>query len=211
MTKQFSYVILSNMDKKPIFIAEIKTKSMFGFESKYSRNTLIDTALNYGDWISVHTDPRFGGSFDDIYLLRKETKKPILAKGFHAHNDDVRKALDLGADYVLVVDRYIFGEHDLSKHVIYEVSNLNDDKFAWGEIIKASNNYKYCYNGRNLRTGIGKKYIGDYQQYRGKCKWLCGASLINKPEDVQTYYKDCDAFIVGENLVQFCKEYKNII
>src|SRR5438552_1095911 len=123
---------------KPIFIAEIKTKCMFGFESKYSRSTLTDKALEYGDWISVHTDPRFGGSFDDIYAIPREPDKPILAKGFHSHDDDVEKAIDLGADYVLTVDRYTFPQKHRYKEmgekrgeVVCEISNLNDTRIQW--------------------------------------------------------------------------------
>lgn len=191
---------------KPIFIAEIKTKSMFGFESKYSRYALTELALKYGDWISVHTDPRFGGSFDDIYLLRKETKKPILAKGFHAHVDDVKKAFDLGADYVLTVarDDYRFNcIHNKRPNILFETNSI-DDISNFG-----ADKMKYVYNGRSLKTGIGKKYIGDYQQFRNKANWLCGASLIQRPEDVQRFYPNCDAFIVGQNLVEFCTHYKH--
>ena len=191
---------------KPIFIAEIKQKSMFNFELRYSRKTLIDNALEFGDWISVHTDPRFGGSFDDIYYLRKETNKPILAKGFHTHDDDVKKAFDLGADYVLVVDRP--SRKLLNSYlgnILFEISSLNElnelphDFLQFGKIV---------YNGRDLKTGIGKKYIGDYTEYRKKSSWLCGASLIRSVKDVGVFYPDCDAFIVGENLVEFCQEKK---
>ena len=188
--------------------------SMFGFKTKYLRNTLIDVALNYGDWISVHTDPRFGGSFDDIYFIRQKTDKPILAKGFHSHNDDVKKAFDLGADYVLVVDRYYSnpeGGINYNERVIHEISNLNGSDINWNLILNDTDDdrfYKWqpkvVYNGRSLDSGFSKKYIGDYEEYRKKAKWLCGASLIQKPEDVQNLYPDCDAFIVGEHLVEFC-------
>ena len=191
---------------KPIFIAEIKTQSMYGFQSKYHRETLIDYALQWGDWISVHTDPRFGGSFDDIYFIRKETKKPILAKGFHTHHTDIKKCFDLGATYVLTLRpvRYVLQYQDIFgnlEHVLFE----NDDiKEAQG------NKTKFVYNGRNLRTGLKKEHRDKYQEYRKQCKWLCGASLIETPNDVQTYYPNCDAFIVGRYLVEFCKEYKKL-
>lgn len=189
------------MIEKPIFIAEIKQKSLFGFQSKYSRNALIDTALEYGDWISVHTDPRFGGSFDDIYLIKQETNKPILAKGFHTHIDDIKKCFDRGATYVLTIRpvRYILSHCNPYNCLEYMLFETND-------IIELNNKLKFVYNGRDLRTGLGKKYIGDYHEFRKKCKWLCGASLIKKPSDIEIYYPKCDAFIVGENLIEFCKE-----
>ena len=43
-----------------------------------------------------------------------------------------------------------------------------------------------------------------YERYRKKCKWLCGASFIKSPSDVQKLYPGCDAFVVGENLETFC-------
>ena len=46
----------------------------------------------------------------------------------------------------------------------------------------------------------------DYQKFRKKANWLCGESLIKTPKDIQIYYPECDAFIVGQNLVEFCKE-----
>lgn len=199
---------MKTVDKKPIFIAEIKTKSMFGFESKYNRETLINCAIDYGDWISVHTDPRFGGGFDDIYRIKQLTKKPILAKGFHCHDDDVKKCFDLGADYVLIVDRLprdLFDKY--GDKLLFELSDLNGtEKVSWDIL----DNGKFVYNGRNLENGLGKKYIGDYEKYRKMFYWLCGASLIKKPEDIQTYYPNCEAFIVGENLVEFCKEYRKV-
>ena len=195
------------MNNNPIFIAEIKTKSMFNFESKYSRNTLIDTALEYGSWISVHTDPRFGGSFDDIYQIRQLTKKPILAKGFHSHKDDIQKCFDLGADYVLCVDsKPDYLKFNASK-ILLEISDLDIlNRIKNGTLFW--NDMKFVYNGRDLRTGVGKKSIADYKEYREKCKWLCGASLIKEPDDVQRFYPGCGAFIVGSNLVEFCRKYK---
>lgn len=194
------------MNKKPIFIAEIKTQSMFGFKTNYSRECLIDTALRYGDWISVHTDPRFGGSFDDIYQIRRKTNKSILAKGFHSHNHDVEKALDLGADYVLVVDRPDRKLLNLyTDKILFEFSNsklLNESSYDFAEFGKV------VFNGRNLDTGIGKKSIAQYHEFRNRCKWLCGASLLKEPDYVQKFYPNCDAFIVGENLVDFCKKLK---
>lgn len=189
---------------KPIFIAEVKTKSPYGFESGYSRNRLFDFAATFGDWISIHTDARFGGGFDDIYFARKETNKPILAKGFHVHPDDIQKCFDLGAAYVLTVQ---FPNRRTNK-VILRYSNkiLFEINSTLG--IKDEDLLKYVYNGRDLKTGIGKKYIGDYKEYREKCRWLCGASLIQRPEQVNQFYPNCDAFIVGENLPHFCSYLK---
>lgn len=195
------------MIKKPIFIAEIKTQSMFGFKSKYSREHLIETAINYGSWISIHTDPRFGGSFDDIYRIRQKTNKPILAKGFHCHNSDIEKALDLGANYVLVVDRLNreLLNPPFTDKILFELSDLNNiekvsyDFIEWG---------KFVYNGRDLDSGNIKYSKLEYDKYREKFNWVCGASFIETPDDVQRLYPNCDAFIVGEHLEKFCNNLK---
>lgn len=193
---------------KPIFIAEVKSKSPYGFESRYTNQQLLEIAIEYGSWISIHTDPRFGGSFDDIYFARQQTKKPILAKGFHTHDDDVKKAIDLGADYVLIVDRFprqLFYNWPGAEKLIFEISNeerlnkLSYDALDFGKIL---------YNGRDLKTGIRRKDIGNYAKYREKCSWLCGASLLKSPDDVQKFYPNCDAFIVGTYLEEFCREIK---
>lgn len=192
--------------KNPIFIAEVKSKSPNGFSSYYSNQQLLETAIEFGDWISIHTDPRFGGSFDDIYLARKQTKKPILGKGFHCHDDDVKKAFDLGANYVLVVDRpsyKLLGKY--YNQILFEFSSIKGLENVSYDFLQYS---LIVYNGRDLKTGIGKKYIGDYAEFRKKCSWLCGASLLKSPTEVQMFYPNCDAFIVGSNLDEFCREIK---
>lgn len=188
--------------RKPIFIAEIKTQSIFGFKSNYSRTHLIDLALEHGDWISVHTDPRFGGSFDDVHLIKSLTDKPVLAKGFHFHEDDALKALDMGADYVLRVDCLPVHDRMWENQVLHEVSNLkNLGRYISPHTGKIEG--KFVFNGRNLLTGLPKKTIRDYTNYRSNFKWVCGASLIRHPSDVKRFYPNCDAFIVGEHLPEY--------
>lgn len=186
------------MDKKPIFIAEVKTKSPFGYFGKLYWKELFDIAEKHGDWISIHTDYRWGGSFKLLKFVRTLTKKPILAKGIHSTDEEVQKALDCGADYVLVVDR-LPAEKYIDKCLL-EVSTLN--KFR--EFLRQYPNAKYVYNQRDLNTGEMKdwNYFDAY-----KCEmpqWLCQASGIKSRNNVNRL---ADAFIVGEHLEQFCKEY----
>jgi indole-3-glycerol phosphate synthase len=184
------------VSKKPIFIAEIKEKSPFGFKSEHIFYNLMGTAIEFGDWISVHTNPLWGGSFEAIEYVRKYTNKPILAKGIHSKDDDIKKALDYGADYVLVVDRIPNYAYMADKLLIEIGDNLSKLKVL-------PNFYKYVYNGRDLKTGERKKE-DKYSGYRKTCNWVCGASLIKHPANAQQLYPNCDAFIVGENLVQYC-------
>ena len=93
------------MHGKTAIITEVKTQSPFGWESDKTWDELFAIANDIGDILSVHTDARWGGSFDLIRKARAMTDKPILAKGIHATDDDVQQAIDAGADFVLVVVR----------------------------------------------------------------------------------------------------------
>ncbi|RTK98539.1 MAG: indole-3-glycerol-phosphate synthase TrpC, partial [Proteobacteria bacterium] len=77
------------MNRNQIFIAEVKTQSPFGFKSKYSYDYLFELAANHGDWVSIHTNPLFGGSYNNLSKAAAKTNKPILAKGFHRSNDEI--------------------------------------------------------------------------------------------------------------------------
>jgi len=90
------------MYKNIQIIAEVKTESPFGFKSEKSWDELFGIASKIGDIISIHTDARWGGSFDLIKKARGLTDKKILAKGIHAKDEEIRKAIEAGADYVLV-------------------------------------------------------------------------------------------------------------
>lgn len=184
----------------PKFIAEIKTQSPFGYKSEDSFVVLMDYAIKYGDWISVHTNALWGGDYDAISFVRKNTNKPILAKGIHGTDDDISRALDHGATYVLVVDRYPDPEKIHPSNLLYEISNF--------ELLKHNlrstyylNNCKFVCNSRNLSTGLPyMKWV--LPEYFEKGLWTCQASNIKTPNDVD---KQASAFIVGTHLIDFCK------
>src|SRR3989338_2239372 len=93
------------MYKSIEIIAEVKTQSPFGYKSDKTWDELFYVAEKIGDIISIHTDSRWGGSFNLIKKARSLTNKPILAKGIHEKDNDIKTAIDLGADWVLVVGR----------------------------------------------------------------------------------------------------------
>lgn len=213
----------------PIFIAEIKTQSPFGFKSPHTFAKLMETAITHGDWISVHTNALWGGDFDAISFVRRNTNNPILAKGIHSTDDDIQRAIDHGADYVLVVDRTLAGGRN-RKQVIFEMHDphfANPDK--WGhfklqclihrfhKIGSLKNPYtvpityfpnedpiKYLVNSRELRVGKFKpNYDVELKAYLDMGVWVCQGSGIITPEDVNP---NVNAFIVGEHLIDFCKQ-----
>ena len=62
-------------------IAEVKDKSPFGWRNPYSRQHQWDICQRVGDMISIHTDPRWGGSWEWLSEACLTSEKPILAKG----------------------------------------------------------------------------------------------------------------------------------
>lgn len=170
----------------------------------------MNLAIEHGDWISVHTSALWGGDFQSISFVRKFTNKPILAKGIHATDDDVKRALDHGADYVLVVDRVPMN-WDWNDKCLFEFSFLNQFKSLME--IDYWHKQKHVYNYRHLKTGKSKNFngINQYLGYKTKTNeklWVCQASGIQKPEDVRN---GVSAYIVGQNLTKFCLHKKHSI
>jgi indole-3-glycerol phosphate synthase len=181
---------------KPILIAEVKVRSPFGFKSDKSWGELFELANANGDWLSIHTDSRWGGSFADIKRARTKTDKPILAKGIHKTDEDIEKALDGGADYVLVVGR-VPKIH--KEKLIIEPRTI--------EQLKAlDEQYKAVWNSRDLKTGQAKaeKFVAARSVFSG---WLCQASFIRTRDDIQS---QADAVLVGENLEEFIASFGRI-
>lgn len=172
-------------------IAEVKTKSPFGFKSNKSWEELFEIAEKVGDIISIHTDFRWGGSFDLIERAKKLTSKPILAKGIHPNDKDIVNALRKGADYVLVVGRIPKIEH---QKCFIEPLSLE-------ELSKIPKRFKVIWNSRDLSTGKLKKET--FEQARKIWNgWLCQASNIKSIKDIK---KGADAILVGSYLKEFIK------
>ena len=190
------------MNKKPIFIAEIKEKSPFGFKSSYTFNALMSLAVDKGDWVSIHTNPLWGGCFEAIEYVKKYTNKPILAKGIHSKDDDIKRALDYGADYVLVVDR--IPKENITKCLL-EFSDLFMLERCLDYYRSCNDLLKFVYNSRDLKTGNSKDISKQLYESVNSGLWTCQASGIKSPKDI---YSDVNAFIVGENLVEYCSYIK---
>ena len=66
-------------EKKYQIIAEVKTKSPFGFQSPYSWEELFQLADKIGDIISIHTDSQWGGSFENRMRFAVEVVRRVRA------------------------------------------------------------------------------------------------------------------------------------
>ncbi len=179
---------------KPLIIAEVKTQSPFGYTSKQSWDELFALANSVGDIISIHTDARWGGSFELLAKARAMTTKPILAKGIHAQDSEIEKALATGADWVLVVGR-IPAKH--AEKCLIEPNTLE-------ELSKIPPNLRAVWNARNLSDGGSKKET--FKQARQIFKgWLCQASHLKTVDDIEN---GAEAVLVGTNLVEFVESLK---
>ncbi len=176
-------------NKRPIIIAEVKTGSPFGFKSDKSWDELFAIAEKAGDIISIHTDPRWGGSFDLVRKAKALTTKPILAKGIHESDYLVQQAIDAGADHVLVVGRIPAVHADkclIEPNTLEELKALPEDM-------------KVVWNSRDLATGGMKTET--FEQAREVFKgWLCQASNIKAIADIK---QGADAVLVGSHLEAF--------
>jgi indole-3-glycerol phosphate synthase len=182
------------MRPKSLIIAEVKTRSPFGYASGKGWEELFALADSVGDILSIHTDARWGGSFELIKKAKSLTKKPILAKGIHATDDDVRKAVDAGADHVLVVGRIPAVHREKCLIEPLTIAELRD----------IPNDLKVVWNSRDLSDGGMKKetFAQARQAFSG---WLCQASNIKTVDDIE---EGADAVLVGTNLEEFAESLK---
>ncbi|MBP9738653.1 hypothetical protein KBD20_03120 [Candidatus Saccharibacteria bacterium] len=185
------------MHKRPYLIAEVKTMSPFGYKSKQTWDELFATATEIGDMISVHTDPRWGGSIELVKKARAHTHKPLLAKGIHDSDDIITEALAAGATYALVVGR--LPRRELLPYCLIEPNTI----YQLRDFIKVvPTTQKLVWNSRNLSDGSTRdksEYTAARNLWRG---WLCQASNIATPSDIES---SADAVLIGQNLTAFAK------
>ena len=172
-----------------LLIAEVKTASPFGFRSTRTWSELFSIAEKHGDWVAIHTDPRWGGSFELLATARKLTDKPILAKGVHASDEDIDRAIECGANWVLAVGR-VPSVH--AGKCIIEPNTLDD-------LRRLPAHARVVWNGRDLKTG-GRRPETFWQARQAFDGWLCKASFIHTLKDVD---HNADAILVGEKLPEF--------
>jgi len=128
-------------------------------------------------------------------LLKKArglTNKPLLAKGIHASDEDISRALDCGADLVLVVGR-VPGAH-LDKCLV-EPASLEG-------LARLATSQRAVWNSRDLTTGgLKSTSFSEARQLFGG--WLCQASNIISLEDINAA---ADAVLIGTNLSEIAEQ-----
>jgi indole-3-glycerol phosphate synthase len=185
-------------------IAEIKTGSPFGFVSSRPWDELFALANRHGDIVSVHTDPRWGGSVELVKKARQLTERPILAKGIHESDDLIRDAHAAGADFILVVGRVPLFQNGMLKKCLIEPVSLQNMKDILHACMLRGFEPRLVWNSRDLETGKLKTDLNENETWQEARKlysgWMCQASNITSIKDVE---KDADAVLVGENLEAF--------
>jgi indole-3-glycerol phosphate synthase len=152
---------------------------------------MFEIANRIGDIISIHTDARWNGSFELIKKAKSMTDKSILAKGIHATDDEIEKAIAAGADYVLVVGR--IPKVHLDKCLI--------EPLTLAELKTIPPNMKVVWNSRDLSNG-GMKTETFEEARQIFSGWMCQASNLKTVADIKA---GVDAVLVGTNLVEFAK------
>lgn len=176
-----------------LLIAEVKTTSPFGWRSGGTWDELFALAARVGDVISVHTDPRWEGSVELVAKARALTPKPILAKGIHADDIQIRAALAAGADFALVVGR--LPAADLLPRCLVEPNTV-------AELAQLPPETAAVWNSRDLRNGgLKPETFGSARAAWGG--WLCQASNVGGPGDVEP---SASAVLVGTALPTFARK-----
>ncbi len=183
---------LRELPGKPLIVAEIKTRSPYGFVNRFTGwKKQLEICEAVGDIISVHTNELWGGSWTMLESVRAYTAKPILAKGFHDTVHDVQRAFEAGADYCLTVGWYPGGEPRCWHEV--ETRDQLVNSFAPWVVL----------NSRNPRTGERRTGYPDTGAARVLSsvdrigRKICQASNIRGPQDV---VPGVDAILIGEAL-----------
>ncbi len=180
---------MSEMYKDISIIAEVKTGSPFGYKAEKSWEELFRIAESIGDILSIHTNPRWGGSFELLEKARAMTTKPILAKGIHETDEEIERTVALGADWVLVVGR--MPKVHIEKCMI-EPTTLE-------ELKTTPENLRAVWNSRDLRDGGFKTET--FQEARSLFNgWLCQASNIKTIADIEP---GANAILIGTHLDTF--------
>lgn len=186
-----------------LIIAEVKDYSPI-------RGQLVDRCWDeqfeivepIGDEISVHDDWLWRGTYELIARARRMTKKPILAKGFHETDDDIKRALDNGADEVLVVGRVPAAEY-IGRCLLepWDIEQLKAFR-AMKDAGDLPDDTKVVWNSRDIsdltvERNKSESYSDAIHVWDG---WAAQASNIRTVADV---HPQADAVLIGTHAEEF--------
>ncbi len=203
-------------------IAEIKPKSP-SCGPLLSRKNVSQYVRIYdesAEAISVLCDEHFfGGSFDLLAQVRKQTERPILAKEFIVDIRQILQAKYHGADAVLLIASVLSGQ-DLTRMIRYavhygldvliEVHNKKECDVVIGVLAQLPKRYfKYLIvgiNNRNLDTlRISLDTTKDLAPYLRKSlpllRGIISESGITSHKETQSLSSYVDGFLIGTSIL----------
>ena len=189
------------------FIMEVKRKSPSGHLGRYEPAEAIAAYAPVADAISVLCDgPGFGGSLDDLRMVRRLFDGPILAKDFIVDPAQVSEARAAGADAVLAMMSVL--DDMTAAAVLAEARRYNmdvivetHDEEELGRAIGLGASI-IGINNRNLRTLTTDLSVTERMAPlvpRGIT--LIAESGISSRADVERLAPCVDAFLVGSSLM----------
>lgn len=174
-----------------MFIAEVKVQSPYGFRSQYEFDALLERAVSIGDALSIHTDPRWGGSWKSLETVCNKVSIPVLAKGLHSEWK-IHRAFECGATWALTV-----GWESDHPQAWYEPTH---DRLLGNLSISSDTRKVIVVNSRDLQTGLINPDVMTKAKRLFPKASLVQASGIRSPENVDP---ECFGFIVGEALMEW--------
>lgn len=160
------------------------------------------------DAISVLTDqPYFGGSFDDLRIVREQFDGPILAKDFIVDPRQVPEARNHGADAVLVMLSVL--DDASAREIMAEAASLGMDALVEAhdeaEVLRAValGAEIIGINNRNLKTlEVDLRTTERLSSLVPEDRILVAESGIQNRQDVDRLSAFADAFLVGSSLMR---------
>ncbi len=170
---------------------------------------IIPLYNKYADCISILTDEKFfSGDFEFISQAKKFTSLPILAKDFYLHPMQIIKAINYGADAILIIVRILSIEEirELYKtadkygiDAIVEVHSLKDLEKAF----KAITPVIIGINTRDLETfEINKTQIFKILPQIPDGVITIAESGIKTPDEVKDLKGKVDGILIGTSLMK---------
>ena len=165
-------------------------------------------AENGASMLSVHTDPHFLGSNEDLVRVRSLVDLPLLRKDFIIDEYQIVEAQTLGADAVLLIARilspaqlqeYVFRAWEIGLDVLVEVHDEADMKATLATPAEFVG-----INNRNLQTFTTSiENTLDLLPLVDEKRMVIGESGIFSVEDAcRLQEAGCGGILVGEGLVR---------
>ena len=211
--RKFKKEIDKNFKNKKIsIIAEIKKASPS--KGVISKNfNPVDIAKKYtignATCISVLTDTKyFLGSLDDLILVKKNTKAPILRKDFIVSEYQILESRAFGADCILLIHgvldtklmkKYIRIAHQLNMDVLVETHNY-EELVPW----KKNTDILLGINNRNLKNmNVDINHSVELKRKINKDINIICESGIASGQDLDFLLKNkFKTFLIGEYLMK---------